>query len=154
MSRAAVWQHGYMTAAIIWLIVGVLLIAGEVLSGDFVLAMLGVGALAGAGSAALSGNPVIDALVFGVASAGLIVLVRPALKRRLLAGAEVPMHTDALIGSRAVTTSVVDSGGGQVKLGGEIWSARALTEGEVIEADTTVTVVEISGATAVVSAAP
>ncbi|OQO94749.1 NfeD family protein [Saccharomonospora piscinae] len=143
-----------MTAAIIWLIVGVALVAAEVLSGDFVLVMLGIGALAAAGSAAISGNPIIDVLVFGVASVGLIVLARPVLKRRFLSGAGVRTNTDALLGTRAVTLSTVDSAGGQVKLGGEVWSARTLDEGEVIDADTPVTVVEIAGATAVVSAAP
>ncbi|WP_277068393.1 NfeD family protein [Saccharomonospora viridis] len=143
-----------MTPAIIWLIVGIALIAAEVLSGDFVLAMLGIGALAGAGSAALSGNPIIDVIVFAVASVGLIVLARPALKRRFLTGPGVRMNTEALLGTQAVTISTVTSTGGQVKLSGEIWSARSIAEGEVIEPDTTVTVVEISGATAIVSAAP
>ncbi|EHR61314.1 NfeD family protein [Saccharomonospora cyanea] len=143
-----------MTAAIIWLIVGLVLVAAEVLSGDFVLVMLGIGALAGAGSAALSGNPIVDVLVFAASSAALLILARPALKRRFLAGTGVRTNTEALLGTSAVTISVVDSAGGQVKLAGEVWSARSLTEAEVIEPGTTVTVVEISGATAVVSAAP
>ncbi|MEY7972970.1 NfeD family protein [Saccharomonospora xinjiangensis] len=143
-----------MTAAIIWLIVGLVLVAAETLSGDFVLVMLGMGALAAAGSAALSGNPILDVLVFAISSVALIVLARPALKRRLIAGTGVRTNTEALLGTRAVTISVVDSTGGQVKLGGEVWSARSLTETEVIEPGTTVTVVEISGATAVVSASP
>ncbi|EIE99100.1 NfeD family protein [Saccharomonospora glauca] len=142
-----------MTAAIIWLIVGLVLVAAEVLSGDFVLVMLGIGALAGAGSAALSGNPIVDVLVFAVSSVALIVLARPALKRRFLSGTGVRTNTEALLGTSAVTLSVVNSDGGQVKLAGEVWSARSLTN-EVIEPGTTVTVVEISGATAVVSASP
>ncbi|EID56484.1 NfeD family protein [Saccharomonospora xinjiangensis] len=143
-----------MTAAIIWLIVGLALVAAETLSGDFVLVMLGMGALAAAGSAALSGNPILDVLVFAISSVALIVLARPALKRRLITGTGVRTNTEALLGTTAVTISVVDSTGGQVKLAGEVWSARSLTEAEVIEPGTTVTVVEISGATAVVSASP
>lgn len=143
-----------MTAAIIWLIVGLVLVAAEVLSGDFVLVMLGIGALAGAGSAALSGNPIVDVLVFAASSAALIFLARPVLKRRFLAGTGVRTNTEALLGTSAVTISVVDSAGGQVKLAGEVWSARSLTEAEVIEPGTTVTVVEIAGATAVVSVSP
>ncbi|WP_197319802.1 NfeD family protein [Saccharomonospora sp. NB11] len=143
-----------MTAAIIWLIVGLVLVVAEVLSGDFVLVMLGLGALAGAASAALTGNPIIDVLVFAVSSAGLIVLARPALKRKLLSGTNVPMHTDALLGTTAVTVSTVDGSGGQVKLAGEVWSARSLTDTDVIPPGTTVTVVEIAGATAVVSTSP
>ncbi|PXY29497.1 hypothetical protein DI005_11095 [Prauserella sp. PE36] len=143
-----------MTAALIWLIVGVGLIVAEVLSGDFVLLMLGLGALFGAGSAALSGNVFIDVAVFAVASLGLIVLARPALKRRFLSGPGVKTNADALVGAQALTVSTVDAHSGQVKLAGDVWSARSIAEGQVIDPGTTVTVVEISGATAVVSAEP
>ncbi|WP_019813100.1 NfeD family protein [Saccharomonospora saliphila] len=142
-----------MTPALIWLIVGGGLIVAEVVSGEFVLVMLGIGALAGAGSAAVSGNPIIDVLVFALVSVGLLVLARPALKRRFLAGAGLRTNTEALIGTSAVTVSEVDHSGGQVKIGGDVWSARSLAEGEVIEQGATVTVVEIAGATAVVSRA-
>ncbi|MFC4003344.1 NfeD family protein [Prauserella oleivorans] len=143
-----------MTAALIWLIVGVALIVAEVLSGDFVLLMLGIGALVGAGSAAFSGNAIVDVAVFGVASIGLLVLARPALKRRFLAGPGVKTNAEALVGAQALTVSTVDAHSGQVKLAGDIWSARSIAEGQVIDPGTTVTVVEISGATAVVSAEP
>lgn len=143
-----------MTAALIWLIVGVVLIVAEVLSGDFVLVMLGVGALAGAGSAALTGNAFVDVAVFAVASVGLLVLARPALKRKFMVGPGVKTNTEALVGARALTLSTVDAHGGRVKLAGDVWSARSIAEGQVIEPGTTVTVVEISGATAVVSSEP
>jgi membrane protein implicated in regulation of membrane protease activity len=140
-----------MAAALIWLIVGLVLMIAEVLSGDFVLIMLGVGALLGAGSAAITGNPVIDVAVFAVSSVGLIVLARPALKRRFLAGPHIATGIDALVGTRAVVVSTVDYDAGQVKIGGEVWSARAVHETQApIAPGTSVTVVEISGATAVV----
>ncbi|WET82965.1 NfeD family protein [Amycolatopsis sp. QT-25] len=141
-----------MTGALIWLIAGILLIIAELLSGDLFLLMLGAGALFGAGSAALTGNPFIDVAVFAVTSVGMLALVRPALKRRFLAGPDIKTNTDALIGARAVVVSTVDVEAGQVKLAGDVWSARAMTEGEPIAPGTSVTVVEISGATAVVSA--
>src|SRR5947209_19410845 len=97
-----------MTPALIWLIVAVALIAAEVLSGDFVLVMLGLGALFGAGSAAITGNPVIDVIVFAVASTGLIFLARPALKRRFLHGPGVKTGVEALIGAHPVVVSTVD----------------------------------------------
>jgi len=46
----------------------------------------------------------------------------------------------------------VDEHGGQVKIGGDTWSARTL-DGSVVEEGEAVTVVEISGAMAVVIAA-
>ncbi|SRR6266498_3849772 len=144
-----------MTAAIIWLILGIVLIIAEVVSGDFVLIMLGLGALFGAGSAALTGNTLIDVAVFAVTSIGMLVLARPALKRRFLAGPNIRMHTDALIGARAVVLSTVDFESGQVKVGGDVWSARSMSRDHPsIAPGTSVTVVEISGATAVVSDEP
>jgi membrane protein implicated in regulation of membrane protease activity len=141
-----------MAAALIWLIVGLVLMVAEVVSGDFVLVMLGLAALFGAGSAALTGNPVVDVAVFALSSVGLLVLARPALKRRFLAGTGVLTNSDALLGARAVVLSTVDASDGRVKLAGDIWSARNVHEGDPIEPGTTVTVVEISGATVVVSA--
>ena len=140
-----------MAAALIWLIIGIVLMIAEVLSGDFVLIMLGIGALLGAGSEALTGNLFIDVAVFAVSSVGLIALARPALKRRFLAGSHIATGIDALVGARAVVVSTVDFDAGQVKIGGEVWSARAVHEAQPpIAPGTSVTVVEISGATAVV----
>ncbi|TVT23082.1 NfeD family protein [Amycolatopsis rhizosphaerae] len=144
-----------MTPALIWLIAGVVLMAAEVISGDLVLLMLGVGALVAAGSAALTGNAVIDVIVFAVASAGLLWLARPALKRRFLHTPVVRTGIEALVGKHGVVLSAVDNeGGGRIKLDGDVWSARSFIEGQRIEPGTKVTVVEISGATAVVSPEP
>ncbi|QFU90059.1 NfeD family protein [Amycolatopsis sp. YIM 10] len=141
-------------AALIWFVAGLALIAAEVLSGDFVLLMLGLGGLLGAGSALITDNVYVQVAVFAVASVGLLGVVRPALKRRFLSGPDHKTNADALIGAQAVVLSTVDIQSGQVKLGGDVWSARCFTEGQVLEPGTRVTVVEISGATAVVSAEP
>ncbi|WP_326949584.1 NfeD family protein [Amycolatopsis sp. NBC_01307] len=142
-----------MAWAVVWLVVGIALMIAEVLSGDFVLIMLGVAALFGAGSDVLTGNLLIDAVVFAVTSVGMLVLVRPALKRRFFAGTGHRTGIDALIGARAVVVSTVDFEAGQVKLAGDVWSARSISEQhEPIAPGTAVTVVEIAGATAVVSA--
>ncbi|GAA2811427.1 NfeD family protein [Crossiella cryophila] len=137
-------------AALVWLVAGVLLLAAEVLSGDFVLLMIGVAALAAAGSAAAIDILWVDVAVFAVSSIVLLAAVRPALRRRMLAGDHVKTNVEALVGGKAVVLSTVDAHGGQVKLGGEIWSARAYDETQVIEVGRAVTVMDIAGATAVV----
>ncbi len=48
--------------------------------------------------------------------------------------------------------SIVDQHGGQVKLDGDLWSARAFDDKLEITPGASVTIVEISGATAVVLA--
>jgi membrane protein implicated in regulation of membrane protease activity len=136
-------------AAVVWLIAGFALIAAEVLSGGFVLIMLGVGALVAAGFAALGGSIWLDVAVFAVTSLALTTLARPVLRRRLHT-AQVPTNVDALLGDKAIVISTVDAHGGKIKLRGELWSARAYDETEVLEPGQRVTVMNISGATAVV----
>ncbi|MTD56441.1 NfeD family protein [Amycolatopsis pithecellobii] len=143
-----------MTPALIWLIAAVVLIAAEVVSGDFVLVMLGAGALVAAGTAALTGNAIIDVIVFAAASGGLIWLARPALKRRFLHGPHIKTGVAALVGTHGIVVSTVDGHGGRVRLGGDVWSARSYVEDEQLEPGTKVTVIEISGATAVVTPEP
>jgi len=137
-------------AALIWLIVGVLLIAAEVLTADLTLVMLGVAALAAAATGALGGPVLAQVVVFGAVSIGLVTLARPVLRRRLHSGQHVKTNVEALVGSKAVVVSTVDANGGQVKLAGEVWSARSYDETQVFEPGRSVTVMDISGATAVV----
>ncbi|MGW5049686.1 NfeD family protein [Actinokineospora sp. NPDC004072] len=138
-------------AALIWLIAGIVLIVAEVLSGDFVLVMLGAAALAGAGAEAVFGLPVVSAAVFAAVSLGLLAGVRPSVKRRWQARLTAD-NVAALIGETALVTETVDSNGGTVRLRGGDWSARALDDRQVLAPGTAVTVVEIQGATAVVYA--
>jgi membrane protein implicated in regulation of membrane protease activity len=143
-----------MTPALLWLIAGVLLIGAEVLSGDFVLVMIGAAALGAAGSSALGMPLGVDVAVFAVLVLGLVVLARPALKRRMTEQRELKTNVDALVGKQARVESTVDAQGGQVRIDGQLWSARALDETQVFEAGRTVTVMEIAGAAAVVWAEP
>jgi membrane protein implicated in regulation of membrane protease activity len=142
-----------MTAAVVWLIVGVLLVVAELLSGEFVLLMLGGGALAAGGASLLVAGPVVGGVVFAVVAVLLLFAVRPALRRRLDRGIDpAVMHHRALLGSTATVVSRVDEHGGRVKIGGELWSARTSDGHHAIEPGARVTVLTISGATAIVVA--
>ncbi|HEY1573927.1 MAG TPA: NfeD family protein [Pseudonocardiaceae bacterium] len=137
-------------AAVLWLIIGVVLVVAEVLSGAFVLVMLGSAALVAALPAALGAGPVISGAVFAAVAAGGITLARPALVRHMHTGDHIKTNVDALVGTKALVTTTVDAHHGQVKVNGEIWSARAYDETEVLDPGRTVTIMSISGATAVV----
>jgi len=142
-------------AALIWLVAGVLLAAAEVLTGDFFLLMLAGGALSAAGVSAVTDFPVWgDAIVFAVVSIGLLVLVRPMLLRRFANPPALPTGIDALEGKQALVLEEVGMHEGQVKLDGEVWTARPLDATEVYPPGSTVTVMEIDGATAVVWRGP
>jgi membrane protein implicated in regulation of membrane protease activity len=137
--------------AIIWLVGAVLLAAGEALTGDFFLLMLAGGALGTAGVSAVTDLPVWgDAIVFAALSALLILSVRPVLLRKFAAPPAVPMGMEALTGKSAVVLEDVGGHSGRIKLGGDVWTARALDSSETYTAGSTVTVMKIDGATAVV----
>lgn len=114
------------------------------------LGMLSVGAVAGAVTAGLGGGAVLQVVVFAVVSCALIVVVRPIAKRQRAEPPHLATGIDALKGKRAVVLERVDGSGGRIKLGGEIWSARALDDDAVFEKDQSVDVVDIEGATAIV----
>jgi membrane protein implicated in regulation of membrane protease activity len=140
-----------MPAALVWLIAALVLAGAEVLTGDFSLLMLGGGALAAAGTEWLFGGPIwLDGVVFLVVSVLLLVGVRPALRRRLIAGKGLPEPVKALEGKNALVLDRVARHEGQVKLDGEVWTARPYNDDDVYEPGDLVTVVHIDGATAVV----
>jgi membrane protein implicated in regulation of membrane protease activity len=140
-----------MPAAVIWLIFALVLAGAEALTGDMSLLMLSGGALAAAGSSWLVGWPVwADAAVFVAVSLLLLVLVRPALRRRLTPVKGLPTGIKALEGKSALVLDRVARDEGQVKLDGQVWTARPLNDNDVFEPGERVTVMQINGATAVV----
>ena len=140
-----------MPAALIWLIAGLGLAGAEVLTGDMSLLMLSGGALAAAGSSWLLDLPLwADGAVFGVVSLLLLLLVRPVVRRRLTGGAGLLDPVKALEGKPALVLEPVSRHHGQVKLDGEVWTARPYQDDEVYQPGDQVTVMHIDGATAVV----
>jgi membrane protein implicated in regulation of membrane protease activity len=112
--------------------------------------MLSGGALAAVASSLLVDNYVVDGVVFLVVSIMLLVVVRPALQRRLAKSPGLLDPAKALEGKSALVLDKVARHEGQVKLDGEVWTARPLNDDDVYEAGDHVTVMRIDGATAVV----
>jgi membrane protein implicated in regulation of membrane protease activity len=142
-----------MDAWLFWILLAVILAAGEVMSLSFYLAPFAVGALL-ASIAALAGTGAVVAMLVFLISSGLMLgFVRPIARRHLRTPAQLRTGTAALVGHSAIVTQRVDNNAqsGAVKLDGEVWTARAYDEDEVIEAGRRVHVVEISGATALVT---
>jgi membrane protein implicated in regulation of membrane protease activity len=144
-----------MPAALIWLIAGLGLAGAEMLTGDMSLLMLSGGALAAAGSSWLLGLPLwADGAVFLVVSVLLLTLVRPVLRRRVAGGTGLLDPVKALEGKPALVLEPVSRHHGQVKLDGEVWTARPYQDDEVYQPGDQVTVMHIDGATAVVWKTP
>jgi membrane protein implicated in regulation of membrane protease activity len=144
-----------MSAAVIWLIVALGLAGAEALTGDMFLLMLGGGALAAAGSSWLLNPPIwVDGAVFLLVSVLLLSLVRPVVRRHLTPPQSLSTGIAALEGKRALVLDHVALVAGQVKVDGQVWTARPLNEGDEFEPGEQVTVMRIDGATAVVWKTP
>ena len=135
----------------IWILIAVLFAAGEVASLSFFLAPFAVGALLGAVADLAGLSTVAAVLVFLISSGLLLGFVRPIARRHMYTAPQIRTGTAALVGKSALVTKQVDDRGGTVKLDGELWTARTYVEGDVIEVGHKVHVVEIRGATALVS---
>lgn len=142
---------GNVDAWVWWLIAAVGLGIPLVMTAMPEFGMFAVGAVAGAITAGMGGGIVAQVVVFVVVSVALLAVVRPIAYRNRHDHPELRSGVDALKGKQAVVLERVDGGeGGRIKLGGEIWSARALELGQVFDPGQHVDVVEIDGATAVV----
>ena len=136
---------------VIWVILAAVLAAGEVAASfTFFLGPIALAALLPALLAAV-GAPIEAQIVsFIVASIASLLLIRPIARRHMRTPARIRTGTAALIGERAVVLDRVDADHGQVKIGGEVWTARPYDEDDVYEPGARVEVVKIQGATALV----
>jgi membrane protein implicated in regulation of membrane protease activity len=135
---------------LVWLIAAGALAAAEVLTLTLVLGMLAVAATIAAVVAGLGVPPAGQVGVFAGAAVLLLAVVRPIARRHRAAPAEMRTGTAALVGRTGVALTAIDRRGGQVRIGGEVWSARAADPAVVIAAGIDVDVTQIDGATAVV----
>jgi membrane protein implicated in regulation of membrane protease activity len=135
---------------VVWLVVAGLLAAGELLTLSFFLGPLAVAALAAALVAVLGGGVAVQVIVFLAASLASLLVIRPIARRHMRTPAALRSGTAALPGTKAVVLERVDDLGGRVKIGGEVWTARAFFEGQVYEPGARVEVAKIEGATALV----
>ncbi len=143
-----------VTGWIWWLIAASAFGVGEVtLTTGFWLAPFALGSLLAAGSDAIGLGEPIDFVVFVVFTMAALVSLRPLVASRLIHN-QPALRTGgaALVGQPAVVLDPIDNhaGLGTVRIGGEVWSARAYDDHSAIPSGTSVEVVDIRGATALV----
>ena len=135
---------------LLWLIAAVVLGVLEAVTPALIFGMLGVAALVGV-LLALLGVPIaFQILGFVVASIATLGVVRPIARKYMRPKPSERSGIERLVGQDAQVVQRVDANGGQVKLAGELWSARAFDPTLVLEPGSTVQVIEIEGATALV----
>jgi membrane protein implicated in regulation of membrane protease activity len=140
-----------VSAWLAWVIAAVLLALGEIVTpGLFFLGPVALAAVAAAIAAVLGAAAWLQVVVFAASSLASLAFLRPLARAHLTMPAALRTGSAALEGARATVVQRVDVDGGQVRIGGEVWSARAYVPDQVFEPGSKVEVAKIEGATALV----
>jgi membrane protein implicated in regulation of membrane protease activity len=117
-------------AAVVWIVVGLALFAVEATTLTFVALYFGAAALVAALAAALGASVPFQLLLFALVSVVTLVGTRGMITRALQRTPIVRSNVHALVGRRGVVTVPItaETGRGQIRVGGEYWSARLYME--------------------------
>jgi membrane protein implicated in regulation of membrane protease activity len=142
-----------MDAWVIWLIVAVVFAVGEIATLGFFLAPFAGGALVAAVVSGAGAGAALSWIAFLIVSLTLLAALRPVALRHMRQAPRLRTGAAALVGRTGMVVERIsnDEGVGCIKIDGEVWTARAYDEDEVIEAGKRVQVLEIKGATALVA---
>ena len=134
-----------------WMIAAGVLAIGEIATLGFFLGPIAIAAVTAAIVALAGGGLAAQWIVFIAVSLASLLVLRPIARRHLRTPGKLRTGTAALVGRPAVVLERVDRDGGQVKLAGEVWSARSYDDDEAFEPGARVEVMKIDGATALVA---
>jgi membrane protein implicated in regulation of membrane protease activity len=142
-----------MDAWVLWMIAAALLAVGEIATLGFFLAPFAGGALVAALISAVGVGAAASWVGFIVVSLVLLAALRPIARSHRRTPPRLRTGTAALVGKTGTVVERIANSEdvGCVRLEGEVWTARAYDDDEVIEAGRRVHVLEIRGATALVS---
>jgi membrane protein implicated in regulation of membrane protease activity len=142
-----------MDAWVVWFIVGCVLAVGEMVSMGFYLAPFAAGAFIAALLALVGVGTALAWGVFIVVSLIALTVARPIARSHRKMPPQIRTGTAALVGKTGVVLERIanQEAVGCVRIDGEVWTARSYDEDEVIEPGVRVQIVEIRGATALVS---
>lgn len=140
-------------AVVVWLVTALVLFGIEATTLAFVALYFGVAALVVALAAALGAGLAVQFLVFAIVSVATLVSTRGMVQRALQRSPIVRSNVNSLVGRRGVVTVPITAatGRGQVRIGGEYWTARPFMEDSGdIETGTPVEVLGVEGVTALI----
>ena len=130
-----------------------MLAIGEIATMGFFLAPFAAGALVASLVSASGAGTAITLIIFLLVSIAALAALRPIARSHKRMPPQIRTGTAALVGRHAMVVERIanNEGVGCVKLDGEVWTARAYDEDDVIEEGKRVQVIEIRGATALVT---
>lgn len=133
-----------------WIIVAVVCGIVEAVSLGITSIWFVIGAIVALVLASFEVPFIVQIVVFLVVSIVLLIYTRPIATKYLKLGKE-KTNVDAIAGQKGIVVEKIDNvlGKGQVKIGGQIWSAKS-EDGEDILRDTEVMVLDVRGVRVVV----
>ena len=129
---------------LIWVIISIVCLILELSSGDFFILCFAIGAAASAIIAGCGANLTWQIIIFAVISALSLLLVRPALLKKLHKPTKERLsNAEAVIGREGRVTQEIDANGfGRVAIEGDDWKARS-ADGSAIARDSRVRVLKM-----------
>lgn len=136
---------------LIWVIISILCLILELSSGDFFLLCFAIGAAIAAIFAGCGANLTWQIILFAVVSALSLLLVRPALIKKLHKPHRVRLsNAEAMVGQEGRVSERIEANGfGRVAIDGDDWKARSVDD-SAIEKDQRVRVVKMDSIIAIV----
>lgn len=134
----------------IWLIIAILFFILEMMGPGFLLFWVGVGALLTMIVSIFVDNIAIQIGIFTISSIALLFCTRPFVKR-FTKNDTTPTNAYSLIGKKGIVLKEINpiKGIGQIKVNGEIWSAKSSSDNIIAEGEL-ITVLKIDGVKAIV----
>ena len=132
--------------SITWLVLLVIFLAVELATMGLTTLWFAGGALAAFLVSLAGGSLTLQVVVFIAAAVILLIFTRPFAVKYINQN-RVKTNADSLIGETTVVTEAIDNlaGAGQVRVNGQIWTARSSEEDREIPEGTRVRILEISG---------
>ena len=129
---------------LIWVIISIVCLILELSSGDFFILCFAIGAAVAAIIAGCGASLTWQIIVFAIVSALSLLLVRPALIKKLhKPHKERLSNAEAMIGQQGrVSEPIVAGGYGRVAIDGDDWKAKSV-DGSAIDKDVRVRVVKM-----------
>ena len=137
---------------VIWLIFSGICFLAEIATEGFLICWLGVGGLCAMGLSFLwPANYLAQIIIMTVVST-IWILSTKKLTSKMTKKDDVPTNVYSILGKKAVVSQAIDNvkGQGQIKIDGDIWSARNEDDDDVISEGDTVEIIRIDGVKAIV----
>lgn len=136
---------------VFWLIAAGIFFIIEMATIGFLVFWLGIGALLAMVTSFITDSILIQSIVFIISSTLLLIFTRPLVDKFIKVPKEVKTNAYSIIGKKGIVISKINNieGVGQIKIDGDVWSAKSATDEDIPE-NTEVEIVEIDGVKAVV----